>query len=94
MTVKELIDEIEHLYGRQPHMLVKRYINDALLDMSGKVRQYKAHPEIELLSGQRWYPISDLAISIDELRVKNSNGNYELVPYLDDNVKIKEDKVI
>ena len=42
MTVKEMISEIEHLYGRQPHMYIKRLINDALLDMSGKIQHYSA----------------------------------------------------
>ena len=82
MKVKELIDELEHVYGRKPHMYVKRLINDALLDMSGKVKQYKAHGEEELMTGKKWYPISDLAITIDEVRILNSDDKYEVIPQL------------
>ena len=40
MTVKEMISEIEHLYGRQPHKYVMQLINDALLDIGTKKQHY------------------------------------------------------
>ena len=91
MTVKELISEIEHLYGRQPHMYLKRLINDALLDMSDKVKHYRAEGIYELKSGQKWYAISDLANQIEQVRILNSDDKYELVPHMDDGALLKED---
>ena len=91
MTVKELISEVEHLYGRQPHMYLKRLINDALLDMSDKVKYYRAEGILELKTDQKWYPISDLALQVEQVRIRNSDGNYELVPFMDDGVYLKED---
>lgn len=93
MTVKELISEVEHLYGRQPHMYLKRLINDALLDMSDKIKHYRAEGIYELKTGKKWYPISDLASQIEQVRVLNSDGNYELVPYMDDGTFLKEDNI-
>ena len=90
MTVKDLISEIEHLYGRQPHMYIKRLINDALLDMSGKIQHYSAIATQTLKQNQRWYPLSDTMIEIKRVEVKNSDGNYELVPFLDNYDELKE----
>ena len=93
MTVKEMISEIEHLYGRQPHMYMKRLINDALLDMSGKIKHYRAEGIMELKTNQRWYAISDLALQVEQIRILNSDGNFELVPHLDDYGSLKEDDI-
>ena len=90
MTVKEMISEIEHLYGRQPQMYIKRLINDALLDMSGKIQHYSAIATQTLKQNKRWYPLSDTMIEIKRVEVKNSDGNYELVPMLDNYNELKE----
>ena len=84
MTVKELINQVEHLYGKQPHMLIKRYINDGLLDMSGEVQHYKAVATERLKTDQKWYGLSDVMIDIDRVEVLNSDGKYEVVPRLID----------
>ena len=91
MTVRELISEIEHLYGRQPHMYLKRLINDALLDMSDKVKHYRAEGIYELKQNKKWYHVSDSVLQVEQVRIKNSDGNYELVPHLDDYETLKED---
>ena len=90
MTVKEMISEIEHLYGRQPHMYLKRLINDALLDMSRKIQHYNAIATQTLKQNQRWYPLSDTMIEIKRVEVLNSDSNYELVPMLDNYDELKE----
>ena len=90
MTVKELISEIEHLYGRQPHMYLKRLINDALLDMSGKIQHYNAIATQTLKQNQRWYPLSDNELELNVVGVLNSDSNYELVPMLDNYDELKE----
>ena len=90
MTVKELISQVEHLYGRQPHMLVKRYINDGLLDMSGEIQHYKAVATESLKTDKRWYQANDVMIAINRVEVLNSDGKYELVPRLSDSDALLE----
>ena len=40
MTVKNIIEQIEILYGRKSHEYIKQLINDALLDISAKKQHY------------------------------------------------------
>jgi len=89
MTVKELISQIEHIYGRQPHMYMKRLINDALLDMSAKVQHYKVTAIETLKTDTKWYGISDVMIDINRVEVLNSDGDYELVPELSNPDELK-----
>ena len=90
MTVKELISQIEYLYGRQPHMLLKRYINDALLDMSADIQHYKATVTEDLEKDKRWYDIADSMIDIDRVEILNSDDKYEVIPILSDGDEILE----
>ena len=90
MTVKELISQIEYLYGRQPHMLLKRYINDALLDMSAEIQHYKATVTEDLEKDKRWYDIADSMIDIDRVEILNSDDRYEVIPILSDGDEILE----
>ncbi len=90
MTVKELISQIEYLYGRQPHMLLKRYINDALLDMSAEIQHYKATVTEDLEKDKRWYDIADSMIDIDRVEILNSDDKYEVIPILSDGDEILE----
>ena len=90
MTVKELISQVEHLYGRKPHMYIKRLINDALLDMSGEIQHYKAIAKEDLKQNQRWYPMSDVMIEVNRVEILNSDSTYELIPMLSDPDNLKE----
>ena len=90
MTVKELISQIEYLYGRQPHMLLKRYINDALLDKSAEIQHYKATVTEDLEKDKRWYDIADSMIDIDRVEILNSDDKYEVIPILSDGDEILE----
>ena len=52
MTVKNIVEQIERLYGRQslPYML--RLINDALLDIGSKAQHYSVISKAQLTSYQ------------------------------------------
>ena len=82
MTVKDIISQIEYLYGRQPHMLLKRYINDALLDMSGEIQHYKATVTEDLENDKSWYDIADSIIDVNRVEILNSDSKYEVIPKL------------
>ena len=90
MTVKDLISQIEYLYGKQPHMYLKRLINDGLLDMSAEVQSYKANATEDLKQDKRWYPLSDTMIEVNRVEILNSNNKYELIPYVQNHDQLLE----
>ena len=90
MTVKELINQVEYLYGKQPHMYLKRLINDGLLDMSGEIQSYKAHLKENLIKDQRWYGMSDVIIDVDRIEILNEDSKYEVIPYISNHDEILE----
>jgi hypothetical protein len=73
VKVKELIQQIEYTMGRQPEQYMIQLINDALMDMSGKVQHYTTEKIQNLNSKQRWYKLDDSVIDITR-GVKN--GKY------------------
>lgn len=94
MTVKELISQIEYIYGQQPHMYMKRLINDALLDMSANIKHYRVNAKRALEPNKKWYGLSDVMIDVDRVEILNSDGKYELIPQLSnpDDIKVGYDK--
>ncbi len=96
MTVKDVIGQIEHLFGRQPEQYMYRLINDGLLDIASKAQHYSAIAKTDLKSYQRWYDLADDAV-IDVFRVEilDTNDRYVMVPKLADPHKLlKEDSDI
>ena len=93
MTVKEVISQVEHLFGRQPAPYMYRLINDGLLDMASKIQHYSAIAKTDLVSYQRWYDLDDDAV-LDIFRVEllDANNRYTMIPKLADYHKLlKED---
>ena len=91
MTVKNIIDQVENLYGRQSHEYIKQLINDALLDIASKKQHYTVSAKCNLTSGQRWYALP--ARTIDIIRVEildtsSSTPRYNLIPKLADPHKL------
>ena len=50
MTVKDVVQQVEHLFGRQPEQYMYRLINDGLLDIASKAQHYSAIAKTELTS--------------------------------------------
>jgi hypothetical protein len=88
MTVKNIVDQIEMLYGRQPHEYVKQLINDALLDISSKKQHYVVSAKTDLVSGTRWYDLPARAIDIVKVEILDTDSRYNLIPKLADYHKI------
>ena len=96
MTVKDVVQQVEHLFGRQPEQYMYRLINDGLLDIASKAQHYSAIAKTELTSYQRWYDLDDDAV-IDVFRVEilDNNNRYVMIPKLADSHKLlKEDSDI
>jgi len=102
MTVKEIVSQVELLYGRKPEKYLLRLINDCLLDMASEVQQFSKTAKETLNQYQRWYPIKDFAdvngnattdiIDIYRVEVLDSDSRYNLIPKISDQHKLlKED---
>ena len=88
MTVKNIVDQIESLYGRQSHTYVMQLINDALLDISSLKQHYVVEEKMPLTSGKRWYDLPADCIDIVKVEVLDTNSRYNLIPKLANSHKL------
>ena len=96
MTVKNIIEQAEKMFGRQPEQYMYQLINDGLLDIASTVQHYSAIAKTDLKSYQRWYDLADDSV-IDVFRVEvlDTNNRYVMIPKLADYHKLlKEDSDI
>ena len=87
MTVKNIIEQVQVLYGRKPYEYIKQLINDALLDISAKKQHYTVSAKTDLVSGQRWYDLPSRTIDIIKVEVldtSSTTSRYNLIPKLAD----------
>jgi len=102
MTVKDIVSQVEMLYGNKSHTYLFRLINDCLLDMSSEVQSYQKTAKETLTQYQRWYPLKDFAdvngsattdiIDIFRVEILDSDSRYNLIPKISDPHKLlKED---
>ena len=91
MTVKNIIDQIEQLTGRQPEKLMLQFINDALIDISGEVKHYTRISKTDLVTYQRWYDLDSKMIDITKVEIKDTNDRYIMIPKLTDPHKLLRD---
>ena len=88
MKPKELIQQIEHLMGRQPEGYMIRLINDGLIDMASKKKEYTVSAKTDLIKNKRWYALDDQAIDITKVEVLDTNSRYVMIPKLSDSHKL------
>ena len=88
MTVKIILDQVELLYGRQPHPYVKQLINDGLLDIASKKQHYVVSAKTDLVSGTRWYDLPSRTLDIIKVEILDTNSRYNLIPKLADYHKL------
>ena len=82
MKVRDIIGQLESLFGRKPEKYMMRLINDALLEMSSKKRAYKRHKKFDLVGYDRWYELTDDIIDVIRVEIKDTNNRYVMVPKL------------
>ena len=91
MTVKNIIEQVETLYGRKPYEYVKQLINDALLDIAAKKQHYTVSAKTDLASGQRWYDLPARTIDVMKVEILDTSSTtprYNLIPKLADPHKL------
>ena len=82
MKVRDIIGQLESLFGRKPEKYMMRLINDALLEMSSKKRAYKRHKKFDLVGYDRWYELTDDIIDVIRVEIKDINNRYVMIPKL------------
>ena len=88
MKIKKVIEQIEHIFGRQTEGYMMQLINDALLDI-GSTKQHLIEEKKEnLVEDKRWYDIDDNMIDIIRVEIKDTNDRYVMIPKLADPHKI------
>jgi hypothetical protein len=88
MTVKNIIEQVELLYGRQSHAYITQLINDALLDISSKKQHFQTEKVFDLKEGIRWYDLPEDCIDIVKVEILDTNDRFNLIPKLADSHKL------
>mgnify|MGYP003134657967 FL=1 len=84
MTVKQIISQLEKLFGRIPEKYIIQLINDGLDDISAKKKNYKIAQTTDLEGYKRWYELDDQIIQVNRVEILDSNDRYVVVPKLTD----------
>ena len=64
MTAKNIIEQIEKLFGRQQEQYMFQLINDALDDIASNKRNNTISKTTNLIGYDRWYTLSDDVIEV------------------------------
>ena len=88
MTAKNIIEQIEKLFGRQQEQYMFQLINDALDDIASHKRNYSESKTTNLVGYDRWYTLSDNVVDIERVEIKDTNDRYVMIPKLTDPHKI------
>ena len=99
MTLKDIVAQIEYVYGRTPEKYITQLVNDALIDMGPKIQHYSKSAKTNLVENQRYYKFntsgSDFSttdvIDIYKVEVLDTDGRYNLIPKLTDSHRILKD---
>tara|TARA_R100000781_G_scaffold103111_1_gene66701 strand:- start:453 stop:791 length:339 start_codon:yes stop_codon:yes gene_type:complete len=88
MTAKNIIEQIEKLFGRQPEQYMFQLINDALDDIASHKRNNTVSKTTNLIGYDRWYTLHDDVIDIQKIEIKDTNDRYVMIPKLADHHKL------
>ncbi len=88
MTVKNIIEQMEKLFGRQSEQYMYQLINDALDDIATSKGNYSVSSTANLEQYKRWYELADKVIDIKRVEILDTNDRYVMIPKLTDSHKI------
>tara|TARA_R110000824_G_scaffold83069_2_gene208190 strand:+ start:412 stop:717 length:306 start_codon:yes stop_codon:yes gene_type:complete len=88
MTAKNIIEQIEKLFGRQQEQYMFQLINDALDDIASHKRNYTVSALTNLEQYKRWYVLDDSIIDIVKVEILDTNSRYVMIPKLADSHKL------
>ena len=88
MTAKNIIEQIEKLFGRQQEQYMFQLINDGLDEISSKKMNNVESKTTDLIGYDRWCTLSDDVVQVDRVEIKDTNDRYVMIPKLADPHKI------
>ena len=88
MTVKNIIEQMEKLFGRQSEQYMYQLINDALDEIATSKGNYSVSSTANLEQYKRWYELADKVIDIKRVEILDTNDRYVMIPKLADSHKI------
>ena len=88
LTVKNVIEQIEAIFGRQSEAYMMRLINDALLDINDNKQHYTVSAKRDLVGYDRWYTLTDDMVDIQKIEILDTNSRYVRIPKLADPHKL------
>tara|TARA_R110000787_G_scaffold258455_1_gene363661 strand:+ start:67 stop:402 length:336 start_codon:yes stop_codon:yes gene_type:complete len=88
MTAKNIIEQIEKLFGRQQEQYMFQLMNDALDDIASHKRNNTVSKTTNLIGYDRWYTLHDDVIDIERVEIKDTNDRYVMIPKLADSHKL------
>ena len=91
MTVKNIIEQTENMFGRQPEKYMYRLINDALNEIASKRQHNLKHTLGDLIQKKRWYDLTDAMIDVVKVEIKDTDGRYVMIPRLVDSHRLLKD---
>ena len=84
MKIKNIIQQLEHLYGRQSEKYVMELINDGLKEIAISKKHYREIEVQDLVEDQRWYDLPEGTIDVHRVEIKATDDRYVLIPKLTD----------
>ena len=88
MTVKNLISQLEKIFGRNSETYIMQLINDGLTDIANKKQNYIVSATTDLEKKKRWYELPSAVLSVERVEILDSNDRYVMIPKLSDPHKI------
>ena len=88
MTVKQVIQQLEKIFGRQPEKYIIELINEGLLDIANKKQHYTVSATTDLEKNKRWYTLHPSVLSIERVEILDTNNRYIMIPKLSDPHKL------
>lgn len=84
MTVRDVIAQIETIFGRQPQQYMFRLINDGLNELAAKKQHYTVSNTTDLEVKKKWYELPQKTIDVTRVEIKDTDGRYVVIPKLVD----------
>ena len=88
MIVKNIIEQMEKLFGRQQEQYMYQLINDALDDIATSKGNYTVSSTANLEQYKRWYELADKVNDIKRVEILDTNDRYVMIPKLTDSHKL------
>ena len=82
MEVKDIISQVENIFGRKPNKYLMQLINDGLMDIASKRLVNEDTAVTDLIKDLRYYemPPGLLKVVSVEIKQENTDGGLEFAP--------------